>query len=152
MQQQDERGVSDGKVFGLNADLGVVCIWPENVDVDLYVKDLSTGQICYYRNKTTPFGNLNEDIRERTSPDDDRYELFYQQQVIPGRYLLYVNIFGGQDSNWSGQPAHVDGYAVLYPGKANQVKIPFRQIVLTQKGINKNIGRLVVTTDNIILQ
>ena len=28
----------------------------------------------------------------------------------------------------------------------------FRQIVLTQKGINKNIGTLVVTTDNIILQ
>lgn len=149
---QSGQGISDGKVFGMNAELGVVCIWPENVDVDLFVKDLSSEVICYFGNKNTPFGNLNEDIIYRSSADDDRYELFYQSRVLPGKYLIYVNIYGGRDSSWNGQSANVDGYAVLYPGKANQVKIPFNHIVLTQKGQNVNIGTLIVTSNNIILQ
>lgn len=147
---QNGQGISDGKVFGMNAQLGVVCIWPENVDVDLYVKDLNSGVICYFRKKNTPFGNLNEDITSRESEDDDRYELFYQSRVIPGRYQIYVNIYNGD--NWNGQSAHVDGYAVIFPGKANQVKIPFRPIVLTQKGQNVDIGTLIVTENNIQLQ
>lgn len=151
-QSPSGQGISDGKVFGMNAELGIVCIWPENVDVDLYVKNLSSGEICYYSHKNSSFGNLNEDITSRSSSDDDRYELFYQRHVIPGRYQIYVNIYGGENSNWNGQPAHVDGYAVLYPGKSNQIKIPFRQIVLTQKGQNANIGTLIVTQNNIILQ
>lgn len=147
---QNGQGISDGKVFGMNAQLGVVCIWPENVDVDLYVKDLNSGVICYFRKKNTPFGNLNEDITSRESEDDDRYELFYQSRVIPGRYQIYVNIYNGD--NWNGQSAHVDGYAVIFPGKTNQVKIPFRPIVLTQKGQNVDIGTLIVTENNIQLQ
>lgn len=147
---QNGQGISDGKVFGMNAELGVVCIWSENVDVDLYVKNLSTGKVCYFNHKNTPFGNLNEDIRSRSSSDDDRYELFYQSQIVPGQYQIYVNIYG--DSTWNGQPAHVDGYAVIFPGKSNQVKIPFRQITLTQKGQNVNVGILCVTNNNITLQ
>lgn len=149
---QNGQGISDGKVFGMNAQLGVVCIWPENVDVDLYVKNLSTGEVCCFNHKNTPFGNLNEDITSRSSSDDDRYELFYQSKIVPGQYQIYVNIYGGQNSTWNGQPAHVDGYAVIFPGKSNQVKIPFRQITLTQKGQNVNIGTLSVTTNNISLQ
>lgn len=149
---QNGQGISDGKVFGLNAQLGVVCIWPEDVDVDLYVKNLSTGEVCFFSHKNTSFGNLNEDITSRSSSDDDRYELFYQSKIIPGQYQIYVNIYGGQNSTWNGQSAHVDGYAVIFPGKPNQVKIPFRQITLTQKGQNVNIGTLTVTTNNISLQ
>lgn len=149
---QDGQGISDGKVFGMNAQLGVVCIWPEDVDVDLYVKDLSTGITCCFSRKNTPFGNLNEDITSRSSSEDDRYELFYQTKITPGQYQIYVNIYGGQNSHWNGQPAHVDGYAVIFPGKSNQVKIPFRQITLTQKGQNVNIGVLNVTSNNITLQ
>jgi len=149
---QNGQGISDGKVFGMNAQLGVVCIWPENVDVDLYVKNLSTGEVCCFSRKNTSFGNLNEDITSRSSSDDDRYELFYQSKIVPGHYQIYVNIYGGQNSTWNGQPAHVDGYAVIFPGKSNQVKIPFRQITLTQKGQNVNVGTLTVTTNNISLQ
>lgn len=149
---QNRRGISDGKVFGMNAQLGVVCIWPENVDVDLYVKNLATGEVCCFSRKNTPFGNLNEDITSRSSSDDDRYELFYQSKIVPGHYQIYVNIYGGQNNTWNGQPAHVDGYAVIFPGKTSQVKIPFRQITLTQKGQNVNVGTLIVTTNNISLQ
>lgn len=151
-QNQNGQGISDGKVFGMNAQLGVVCVWPENIDVDLYVKNLSTGELCYYNRKNTSFGNLNEDVTSRSDADDDRYELFYQTKVIPGQYQIYVNIYGGQNSTWNGQPAHVDGYAVLFPGKSNQIKIPFNHITLTQKGQNVNIGTLTVTPNNISLQ
>lgn len=150
-RSQNDRGVSDGKVFGMNAQLGVVCVWSENADVDLYVKDLNSGMICFFGKKNTPFGNLNEDIRSRESSDDDRYELFYQSRIIPGRYQIFVNIFT-EDTNWNGEPIHVDGYAVIFPGKPNQVKIPFSQIILTQKGQNVNIGTLIVTENNIQLQ
>lgn len=148
---QNGQGISDGKVFGMNAQLGVVCIWTENVDVDLYVKDLNSEMVCYFGAKNTPFGNLNEDITSRESADDDRYELFYQSRIIPGHYQIFVNIYS-LSTNWNGQPVHVDGYAVIFPGKTNQVKIPFRQIVLTQKGRNVNIGTLIVTENNIQLQ
>lgn len=148
---QNGQGISDGKVFGMNAELGVVCIWPENVDVDLYVKNLSTGEVCCFSHKNTSFGNLNEDVRTRNSDDDDRYELFYQSRIVPGRYHIFVNIYGGPNNTWTGQPAHVDGYAVIFPGKPNQVKIPFRQITLTQSGQNVNVGTLNVTNNNITL-
>lgn len=150
-QSNSGQGISDGKVFGMNAELGVVCLWPENVDVDLYVKNLSNGQICFFNNKSTPFGNLNEDITSRSSPDDDRYELFYQSRIIPGRYQIYVNIYA-QASNWNGQPVYVNGYAVIHPGKSNQIKIPFQQIVLRQKGQNVSVGTLIVNENNIQLQ
>lgn len=150
--EQNRNGISDGKVFGMNAKIGIVCIWPENVDVDLYVKNLTTGQVCYFGQKSTPFGNLMEDVRSRTSPDDDRYELFYQRTIVPGNYQIYVNIYGGENSTWNGQEANVDGYVVMNPGKPNQIKIPYRHIVLTQKGVNTIIGTLTITETNISLQ
>ena len=146
------QGISDGKVFGMNAELGVVCQWPENVDVDLYVKNLSTGDICYYGAKNQPFGSLMEDITSRTSPDDDRYELLYQNKIIPGSYQIYVNIYYGTNNHWDGTPAHVEGYIVMFPGKPNQIKIPYQPVVLTQGGQNTIIGTLNVTPNQKNLQ
>ena len=142
-------GVTDGKIFGTNAELGIVCLWPENVDVDLYVKDLATGTTCYYRNKNTNFGNLMEDVLSHQN-NDDRYELFYQKRIVPGRYQIRVNIY--EKAHWTnGNPAHVSGFVVLHPGKANQTKIPY-ELTLTRKGEFKTIGTLIVTQTNITLQ
>lgn len=142
-------GVTDGKIFGTNAELGIVCLWPENVDVDLYVKDLATGTTCYYRNKNTNFGNLMEDVLSHQN-NDDRYELFYQKRIVPGRYQIRVNIY--EKAHWTnGNPAHVSGFVVLHPGKANQTKIPY-ELTLTRKGEFKTIGTLTVTQTNITLQ
>lgn len=151
-QQSDGQGISDGKVFGMDAELGIVCVWPENVDVDLYVKDLSTGAICYFNAKNHSFGSLMEDITSRTLPDDDRYELFYQKKIVPGSYQIYVNIYSGMNTRWNGTPAHVDGYIVMFPGKSNQIKIPYPQVVLTKAGQNSIIGILHVTPTYINLQ
>lgn len=151
-QQSTGQGISDGKVFGMDAELGVVCVWPENVDVDLYVKDLSTGNVCFFNEKNQRFGSLMEDITSRTSPNDDRYELFYQRKIIPGSFQIYVNIYNGTSSQWDGTPAHVEGYIVMFPGKPNQIKIPYPQVVLTQGGQNTIIGTLNVTPNHISLQ
>lgn len=151
-QQTQGQGISDGKVFGMDAELGIVCIWPENVDVDLYVKDLATGAICYFGAKSHPFGALMEDITSRTSPNDDRYELFYQKRIVPGTYEVYVSIYSGNNHPWDGTPAHVDGYVVMNPGKRNQTKIPYRSITLTQAGQKTTVGILTVTANSISLQ
>lgn len=144
----NSHGISDGKVFGMNAKLGIVCFWRENADVDLYVKDLSSGKVCYFGAKNQPFGSLMEDITSRTSSDDDRYELFYQREIVPGRYQIFVNIYQKSRNSM----ATVEGYIVMNPGKSNQIKIPYDSFVLTQKGVNKFIGTLIVTENNIQLQ
>lgn len=146
--QQDGQGISDGKVFGINADVGVVCFWRENVDVDLHVKDLSSGRECYYGQKNTPFGNLNEDIQSRTTSDDDRYELFYQQHPVPGEYEISLVYYAGQTNR-----ATVEGYIVMHPGRHNQIKIPYRDVILTpNQRIPVRIGKLTVSNSSISFQ
>lgn len=151
MPETNNAEISGGMVFGTNAEIGVVCIWPENVDVDLYVKNLQTGEICNFRNKNYPWGNLLEDIRSRRE-GDDRYELFYQREIVPGEYQVYVNIYSDTRAPWNGTPATVSGYVVMHPGKRNQKKIDFRTIRLTQPMQNTDFGVLRVTNDNIYFQ
>ena len=150
-QQSQTRDAAGEKIFGVNAQLGIVCMWLENIDVDLYVKDLRTGEICDYTNTETDFGILMEDITSRVSPDDDRYELVYQQRIVPGRYLIYVNIY--EDANLDfADSATVSGYVVLFPGTRNEQKINYRQIRLTTPGEDITVGTLTVTEKNITLQ
>lgn len=140
-----------GKIFGIDAELGVVCLWRENIDVDLYVTDLSTNVTCYFRQNVTDFGQLNEDITSRPDSDDDRFELFYQRHLKPGRYRIDVNIFH-RASMTHASAAHVEGYVSLFPGRANEIKIPYRQITLTTPGQMVTVGILTVTNNNITLQ
>jgi hypothetical protein len=149
-QQAQDNNIADGKIFGTNAKLGIICMWAENIDVDLYVKNLATNEICYYHQKNTSFGNLMEDITSRESADDDRYEVFYQSKIIPGTYLIYINIFA-KASLEHANSAMVDGYAVMFPGTSEQKKLPFRQIRLTEPGQNVTVGTLEVTETNINL-
>lgn len=142
--------ISGGMIFGTNADLGVVCIWPENVDVDLYVKNTRTGEICFFGNKNHPWGNLLEDVRSHNN-GDDRYELFYQKEIVPGEYQISVKIYTNVQAPWNGTPATVDGYVVLHPGKRNQKRLKFNTIRLNNTS-DTIIGRLSVTNDNIYLQ
>lgn len=151
MPETNNAEISGGMVFGTNAEVGVVCIWPENVDVDLYVKNLQTGEICNFRNKNWAWGNLLEDVRTRRE-GDDRYELFYQREIVPGEYQIYVNIYSDPRAPWNGTPATVSGYVVMHPGKRNQKKIDFRTIRLTQPMQNTDFGVLRVTNDNIYFQ
>ena len=140
-----------GRIFGINAELGVVCLWRENIDVDLYVTNLSTNETCFFGRKETSFGNLNEDVQSRDDSNDDRYELFYQRKLKPGRYRVSVNIYRNETMSHA-PSAHVEGYVALHPGKPNEVKIPYRSIILTTPGQMVTIGTLTVTENNIELQ
>ena len=147
LQRQSQRTGAGEKMFGLSAQLGIVCQWTENVDVDLFVKNPNQSgddNVCYYRNRNTSFGVLNEDITSRTA-DDDRYELFYQQRIVPGSYFIWVNIYTGNN------PATVNGYIVMFPGESNEQKIPFPEIRIPGTGYDINIGTLTVTTTQITL-
>ena len=138
-----------GKIFGIDAELGVVCLWRENIDVDLHVTNLNTGQECFYQFPSWPWGQLNEDVRSRESLDEDRYELFYQRrsQFKPGRYRIVVKYFSGEGS------AHIEGYVSLHPGKSNEIKIPYQPFTLSKSGMKEyTIGVLTVTENNITLQ
>ena len=152
-EPQNQNGISDGKVFGIDAAVGVACLWLENIDIDLYVKSIATEMVCYFNNRNTDFGNLLEDITSRAT-GDDRYELFYQQRPIPGRYLISISIYPNQNFDEAGKSrtATVSGYAVMNPGKNNQIKIPFRERRLSVPGEFVNVGILTVTENSISLE
>ena len=148
---QNQSASQMGRIFGVDAELGIVCLWREDIDVDLYVTDLGTNQTCFYGQRSTSFGQLNEDITAHPDSDDDRYELFYQRPLRPGRYRIAVNIYH-RASLFRASSAHVEGYISLHPGRANEIKIPYGQITLTTPGQMINIGILTVTENNITLQ
>ncbi|MDR2130908.1 MAG: hypothetical protein LBP56_07080 [Odoribacteraceae bacterium] len=149
-RQAQERNISEGKIFGTDAKLGVVCTWSENIDVDLYVKNLSTDEVCCYNHSHTPFGTLMEDVQSRRGADDNRYEVIYQKEIVPGKYLIYVNIYRKASLDHA-RSATVTGFVVLFPGSSRQQKIDFRQIYLTVPGQDVNVGTLEVTNTNIYL-
>lgn len=142
-----------GKFFGIDAELGLVCLWRENIDVDLYVTNLDNNETCCFSQLSLSWGQLNEDVRTRADSDDDRYELFYQRrdQFRPGRYRIVIQIFSGERMEHASS-AHVEGFVTLHPGKPNEVKIPYRPITLTSPGTDVIIGILTVTENNITLQ
>lgn len=138
-----------GKIFGIDAELAVVCLWTENADVDLFVADMSqpNGAPCYFNNLSTDFGQLNEDVQNHEDGNDDRYEMFYQRRLVPGRYLLKIWLYSENVSRVT-----VEGYVTLYPGKPNEKKIPYRGITLSTPREPVTIGTLIVTENNITLQ
>lgn len=140
--------VSGGMIFGVNAEVAITCLWPENVDVDLYVKNLRTSETCYFSKKNFQWGCLLEDVRSHEG-DDSRYELFYQRKTVPGEYQIWINIYI-KDS--SGSPATVEVSAFMHPGKSNQKKVDFNKVRLIQPGQNEILGVLEVTEDNIYIR
>ncbi len=152
LEEAAESRETGGMFFGTNAEVGIVCSWPENdVDVDLYVMNMRNSEICYFGHMNCSWGSLLEDVRSRRA-NDDRYELFYQRELIPGNYQIVVSIYSSSSKPWNGTPANVSGYVVLHPGKRNQKKIEFPTCRLTMSGQNVTIGTLTITNDNIYLQ
>jgi hypothetical protein len=141
-------------IFGLDADLGIVASWQENVDVDLYVRERSTGQWCFFDNPRPSFASYLNDITSRT-PGDTRYELVYQLKVKPGTYDVFIHLYSESGS------AKVVGFAVLNPYKPNEHRVEFQSKTLVGHGIRKpqppngggiKIGTLKVTLTSLSLQ
>lgn len=147
-------------------EVEVFILWAENVDVDLYVQNMNNGDVCSHPGATAqesspnikPWGCLGEDINSTRMGEEGSkyYEYFYQYKPVPGRYKLYMNIFDHpqvpSEQRWSGKPATVSGYAVMHPGKENEIRIDFPEVTLRQAMQDHVIGTLIVTENNITIQ
>ncbi len=124
-------------------------MWPEDTDVDLYLKDLATGQWCFYRNASTAFATYLEDIQSQASSDDPRYELIYQQNIKPGNYEVYLHLYSS-----GGGTANVATYAVIYPYSDRERKITFpsqriRHTASPPEGGGIRLGSLNLTAESL---
>ena len=147
-------------------DVEVFILWAENVDVDLYVQNMDNDEVCSHPGITAqgtspnikPWGCMGEDINsDRMGEEGSKYyEYFYQYKPVPGRYKLYMNIFDHPqvrpEARWNGKPATINGYVVMHPGKENEIRIDFPEVVLRQAMQNHVIGTLIVTENNITIQ
>ncbi len=143
-------GGPGASMFGLNAKFAVICTWNENLDVDLYMKNIATGEWISYSNKEYSWGNYLGDVTSRTE-GDDRFEMIYQQlEIIPGNYEVWYHLYSNSGT------AHIDGYAVIHPFTSREKKIKFNNQTLNHtskptSGGGIKLGTLKVTENNIIL-
>jgi len=142
-------------------EVEVFILWEENVDVDLYVKNLDNGEICQHPNSRNShpnvksWGILTEDINhERLRGDGIKYyEIFYQPKPVPGKYQIYFNIYQSNDgTHWNGKPATVSGFVVMFPDQPNEIRIDFPTVTLTRALEDHIVGTLTVTENKIILE
>ena len=135
-------------------DVEVFILWEGKVDVDLFVKNLDNGETCYYHTPTRSWGNLMADIDSSSLRDNGKnQEIFYQKNPIPGRYLVYFKIYQNKDGTyWSGKPATVTSFAVMFPGKPNEIRIDFPTVTLKRAKEDHIVGTLIVTNNNLKLE
>ena len=163
-QQKKKNGLPSS--FMDKGDVEVFILWAENVDVDLYVQNMDNDEVCSHPGITAqgtspnikPWGCMGEDINsDRMGEEGSKYyEYFYQYKPVPGRYKLYMNIFDHPqvrpEARWNGKSATINGYVVMHPGKENEIRIDFPEVVLRQAMQNHVIGTLIVTENNITIQ
>ena len=140
-------------------DVQVFILWEEHVDVDLFVENLANGEICSQPglegDNVKSWGMLTEDVNHLRLRGDGvkYYEIFYQPRPIPGKYKVWFNIFQSQDgTHWSGKPATVSGFIVMFSGGPNEKRIDFPTVTLTRALEDHVVGTLTVTENNITLE
>ena len=121
--EQSSNSGSGFAIFGIDAQFGIVINWPENLDVDLWVKEVRSGKWCSYARTTPGYAKYFQDVRSRSS-GDERFELVYQDEVKSGEYDVWIHLYTNRGV------ASVSGYSILYPYTANEKKVllPHRTI------------------------
>ena len=125
MRESDAAG-SEGagaSMFGINAKFAVVCDWGEDLDVDLWMKNLNTGEwVCWTDGGCTKSGDWGSYLGDVTSRStgDGRFEMIYQElEVVPGRYEVWYHLYSDSGT------AMVEGYAVVHPFSPQEQKVKF---------------------------
>lgn len=144
-QRPSNAVTGDGSVLGVNAQLAIACSWEENSDVDIYITDLRSDVTCYHGKKITSFGRLQDDITSREE-GDTAYEMFYQSKIRPGRYKVTIKLY--KDN----QRAVVNTFAILNPGKSNEIRLDFNEERLSPSHRGAVLGILVVTQNSITIE
>ncbi len=104
------------KLFGVDAKFAIVITWAADFDVDLHIVNTANNKKVFFRNMRESWGVLLSDVTERQG-DEDMYELFYQNEIVPGTYDVYIHLY----SNVS-QSVHVSGYIAIFPFTTQEVK------------------------------
>ncbi len=153
-ENQRRNAVGPGEViYGLNAQLGIVCKWQENIDVDLFLINKANNENCYYEKKHFDWANYLSDITSR-GRNDETYELIYQMQIVPGQYDIYVHLYTPTGT------AKVSGFIRFKPLTPQEQMIKFpHEITLTNTGQKppnppvggSKVGTLTVTQNSITL-
>lgn len=140
-------------MFGLNAKFAVVADWSENLDVDLYMKNVATNEwICYNLGSQHSWGKYLGDVTSR-SEGDGRFEMIYQEtEIVPGDYEVWYHLYTNTDTG----SARVAGYAVIHPFTGEEQKIKFPDQVISHNsrpdsGGGLRIGVLRVRENSITL-
>lgn len=154
VNEQQQNQVGPGEViYGLNAQLGIVCKWEENIDVDLHVVNRTTNEVCSFRKKEFSWGNYLSDITSR-GQNDKTYELFYQMQIVPGQYDIYLHLYSATGT------AKVNGFIRYKPLTNQEIMIKFpNEYTLTNTGQKPpyppqggtKVGTLNITQNGITL-
>lgn len=112
------------KLFGVDAQFAIVITWAKNLDVDLHVINNANNQRVFFRNMRESWGILMADVTQRHG-DEDMYELFYQNEIVPGTYDVYIHLYSNVN-----QSVHVSGYIAIFPFTAQEVTkdLPVRTI------------------------
>ncbi len=147
--QSENQGSGQGQVlFGVDAKFAIVITWPDNLDVDLHIKNTSNGEFVNYKRKNMNrnWGNLLTDITQRRE-GEDIYELFFQKQIVPGTYEVYYHLY--TETN---QSVDVNGYVVMHPNKPEEFRIdlPQKRISHTARDVSGliKIGTIRLNQDN----
>lgn len=153
-QQTADASASSGRgpeMFGVSAEFAVVSKWQEDLDVDLYFKDVSTGEWCFFRETDPGFAKYLADIRRRERQDDSGYEMVYQQVLKPGTYEVYLHLFSESGT------ANVETYAVFFPYTPREQKksLPTRSITHDSSppnGGGYKLATIVLTQNSFSIQ
>lgn len=117
VRKQDDMGSGHTALLGVSAEFAILAFWTEDVDIDIHFTNLSSGEVCNFRNDVTPFGRLLEDIT--SSPGEEGYELIYQQELMTGRYMIEVHWYD-YHSRSIYSAINVDIEIIFMPFKANE--------------------------------
>jgi biopolymer transport protein ExbD len=146
--EQSSNSGSGFAIFGIDAQFGIVINWPENLDVDLWVKEVQSGKWCSYARTTPGYAKYFQDVRSRSS-GDERFELVYQDEVKSGEYDVYIHLYSNRGV------ASVSGYSILYPytSREKKVLLPHRKIrhnSAPHTGGGHYLGRIIVDQNSLL--
>lgn len=137
-------GGAGAEMFGVSAEFAVVSKWTENLDVDLYLHDLGSGQWCHYQATNPGFAKYLADIQSRENQDDSGYEMIFQQQLKPGTYEVWLHLYSTSGTS------SVESYAVFYPYTEREDKHEFSTISINHtskptQGGGYKLGTITLT-------
>lgn len=145
VSEQSEIGPGHTALLGVSADFAILAFWVEEVDIDIHFTDLSSNEVCNFRNSETSFGRLLQDVQ--SSPGEEGYELIFQQDLVPGEYKIEVHWFDYNSTNSNYNSINVELEIIFMPFRPNEQKL--RKSATLSDGNLRFISNVNITQNGI---